>query len=108
MTKEERAAIRDILKYIQKQPEAKHTAEGIAKYWIFQQRLEEKLETVLAAIVYLVNEGFLEKVQVQDNSSYYRVNQEKLKEIPQTLQRLNSSKSLLTKSGHNINEYGGR
>lgn len=88
MTEEERTAIRDILKYIQKQPKAKHTAEGIAKYWIFQQRLEEKLEIALAAITYLVNEGFLEKIQVQNNSCYYCVNQEKLREIPQTLQRL--------------------
>ncbi|MFQ5603180.1 MAG: hypothetical protein ACE5HS_07920 [bacterium] len=88
MTDEQRAAIRDILRYIQKQPGAKHTARGIAEYWTFQQRLEEKVDIVLAAIAYLVKEGFLEEIQKEDLQNYYRVNQKKLEDIPRELEIL--------------------
>jgi hypothetical protein len=89
MTKGEMAAASDILKYLQKRPDAKQTASGIAKYWIFQQRLEERLEIVLSAIAYLVKEGFLEEVRLQDTESYYRINTAKLEEIPRLLEKLN-------------------
>ena len=81
MTEDERVAARDILNYIQKQPNAKHTAEGISRYWIFQQCLEEKLEIVLNAIDYLVNEGFLEEVQKEDKQYYYCANKGKIDDI---------------------------
>jgi hypothetical protein len=82
MTEDEMKAAGDILKYAQKHPEAKHTAKGIARYWIFQQRLEEKLEVAISAIEYLVDEGFL--IQGNDTASekYYYLNKKKSKKIP--------------------------
>ncbi len=81
MTKEECLAACDILKYIQKRPNAKHTSEGIAKYWTFQQRLEEKLDIVISSIRYLVKEGFLEEVPADSNQTYLRLNRDKVNEI---------------------------
>jgi len=86
MNKELLNALCDILKYIQKQPQAKHTAQGIAKYWIFQQRLEEKIEVVSGALQYLVQQGFLTEVKNVDGNSYFKVNENKLKDIPDTIQ----------------------
>lgn len=89
MTNEELAAIKDIMKYISKNPEAKHTAEGIARYWIFQQRLEEKLEIAKKAIDFLVDEGFLQRIESANaGQQLYKVNKEKLKDIPQELENL--------------------
>ena len=93
MSNEERSAARDILKYFQKQPAAKHTAEGIAKYWIFQQRLEESLEIVMTAIKYLIKSGFLEEVCNEDSQCFYRLNQELIGEISQTIKILESTRS---------------
>ena len=88
MSNEKRVAVCDILKYLQKQPDAKHTAEGIAKYWIFQQRVEEKVEIVTDAIDYLVHERFLEEMRKANGLSYYKVNKKKIKDIDATLQTL--------------------
>ncbi len=85
---EERRAIRDILRYIEKQPHAKHSAEGIAKYWIFQQRLEEHLNVAFGAIHYLVRKGFLQDVIKSDGSRYFQVNTQKLEDIPAELSML--------------------
>lgn len=93
MSNEERVATRDILEYLQKQPGAKHTAEGIAKYWIFQQRLEESLEIVMTAIRYLVKAGFLEEICNEDSQCFYRLNQRQIGEIPHTIKMLESARS---------------
>ncbi len=90
MSNEEQAAARDILEYLRKQPHAKHTAEGIAKYWVFQQRLEEKVEIVLTAIDFLIQEGFLEEVAKTNGSSYYKAS-DKIKDISDLLERLQTS-----------------
>ncbi len=88
MNKEEQAAARDILKYIQKHPQSKHSVQGIARYWISQERLEERLEIVLAAIDHLVREGFLEALQKEDKSCFYRVCEKKLDEISSEIEKL--------------------
>lgn len=88
MTKDEKIAAVDILKYIQKQPNVKHTAEGIAKYWIYQQRLEENLDTVISAIAYLVQRGFLIEENEISETSFYKVNKDKIVEIETTLKKL--------------------
>jgi len=92
MIKEEIAAVKDILKFIQNQPNAAHTVEGIAKYWIFQQRLEEKLDHVIHAIEYLTQENFLVEIKKANGGRYYKVNQAKLTRIPAALQNLDKIK----------------
>lgn len=88
---ETRNALTVILKFIEKNPQAKHTIEGIATNWIFQQRLEEKIEVVLGVIEYLVKRGFLEEIQKVDDEYYYRVNKTKLGEIPEEIKKVNQN-----------------
>ena len=88
MTREQKLAVCDILKYIQKQPQAKHTAEGIAMHWISQQRIEENIKITISAIDYLVANGFLEKVRKEDAGFYYRVNQSKITTIDEMIESL--------------------
>lgn len=87
--KEVREALIGILRFIEKQPQAKHTAEGIARSWIFQQRLEERIEVVLMVIQYLVKKGFLEEIYKEDDECYYRVNKGMLGQIPDEIDNAN-------------------
>ncbi len=91
MKQEQQSAARDILKYLLQHPEAKHTAEGIARYWILQQRLEEKLEIVLAAMQDLVQQGFMEEVHTPDGGSYYRLAPGKMNDISAAITALENS-----------------
>ena len=91
-TEAEQRAICDILKYIQKHPNVKHSAEGVAKYWILQQRLEESLETALAALNFLTTNGFLERIESKQTSEIFKVNKKKLDEIPRMLKKLGKQK----------------
>ena len=91
LTEEVRETLVGILKFIEKEPQAKHTAEGIAKTWIFQQRLEEKIEVVLVVIQHLVKKGFLEEILKEDDECYYRVNQSKLPKIADEIKKVNQT-----------------
>jgi hypothetical protein len=71
---DETQVIVDILGYIQKHLNAKESAEGIAKYWIFRQRLEEKYEIVMRAIEYLISNGFLQCLPKNDGTIYIKIN----------------------------------
>jgi hypothetical protein len=88
---ETRDALKVILKFIEKNPQAKHTAEGIASTWIFQQRLEEKIGVVLQVIEYLVKRGFLEEIPKVDDEYYYRVNKSKLGKIQDEIRKMDQS-----------------
>jgi hypothetical protein len=88
MTEEQIGAVVDILQHIKKHPQAKHNVEGIAKYWIYQQRLEEKLDIVMQAIDFLLHEGFLRKLTNQDGTSFFSVNESKISKIQQKINEL--------------------
>ncbi|MBC8181024.1 hypothetical protein H8E88_07865 [candidate division KSB1 bacterium] len=88
-TEDVRRAIIDILKYIKKYPDAKHTKKGIISNWIYQQRIEENTQTVEEAIDYLINEGILEKVLKEDESFYLRVNRDRNGDILSKLEEFN-------------------
>jgi hypothetical protein len=90
-TEEIREALIGILKFIAKQPQAKHTAEGIAKTWIPQQRLGERTEVVLEVIQHLVKRGFLEQIFKEDDECYYRVNKGKIGEIPDEIRKVSQT-----------------
>lgn len=57
-----------------KNPEAKHTAEGIARWWIMQQRFEEELERVEKVLGYLIKQGVLQEIILPQNPKYYKLN----------------------------------
>jgi hypothetical protein len=50
----------EILRYLREHPNASDNAEGIAKWWIKRQRLEETLEQVQAALDRLVARSLVE------------------------------------------------
>lgn len=50
----------EILRYLREHPHASDNAEGIAKWWIKRQRLEETLEQVQRALDRLVARSLVE------------------------------------------------
>jgi hypothetical protein len=50
----------EILRYLREHPHASDNAEGIAKWWIKRQRLEETLERVQQALDRLVARSLVE------------------------------------------------
>lgn len=79
----------DLLKYIQKYPQAKHTKEGIAKQWLVQQRLEEEMDKVLKVIDYLQQEEIIQAIK-NNTSSYFRINEEKKEKMAFLLNSLSA------------------
>ena len=69
-----------LLQYMQNHPEAKHTAEGIVRWWILQQKLDEEVGVVEKVIEYLTDAGVLEKVLMPDENSYFKFHPEKVAE----------------------------
>ncbi len=98
MENEVTIAIRDILKYLEKHPASKHTAEGIAKYWIYQQRLEIQLNHAIEAISCLLQQGFLDQETLPNGITYYKINNAKKAQIPSFLKNLNDARATECKS----------
>jgi hypothetical protein len=64
-----------ILRYLDANPEARDTAEGIAQWWLRKEWIERKIEDVQSAIQALANRGFiLEEPNTSVGSMLYRLN----------------------------------
>ncbi|MBD3316216.1 MAG: hypothetical protein GF344_10540 [Chitinivibrionales bacterium] len=66
----------EILKYLQAHPYAADTAEGIAKWWIWNQRISEMTSNVQWALDYLVGKGLLVTKRITGTELYYSVDTE--------------------------------
>lgn len=87
LTGKERRVAKLLLRYMKSHPEAKHTAEGIARWWILQQKMEEEVGKIENVIDYFINIGMLERVSVQQDQIYYKFN---TKKVVQFIERLNN------------------
>jgi hypothetical protein len=60
----------EILRYCNSHPEARDTIEGIA-WWVHMQRQADLASGVLDAVLLLVDEGVLERHQLQDGTEVF-------------------------------------
>lgn len=70
-----------VLRYLSKRPEAKDTIEGIAKWWLIEEQIEETLGSVDRALSYLISRQFLVPVTFRNQETYYQLNKERLEDI---------------------------
>jgi hypothetical protein len=63
---------REILRYVERHPRSAETPEGIARWWLSRQRLEEAIDAVQAALDELVLEGKLERHVITGGTPVYR------------------------------------
>jgi hypothetical protein len=74
-----------ILRHLQANPEAKETLEGIAEWWLLQERIAEAVEQVSEAIEWLVVNGYLLEKGIAGGKTLYEINQDKWNEITELL-----------------------
>jgi len=62
----------EILRYLQRRPEATDTMDGIVQWWLPRIRLEEAAETVQHALELLERRGLVERVPMSPQLTLYR------------------------------------
>lgn len=70
-----------MLRYLTQHPTAKDTADGIATWWLRQQRIEQSVEAVHRALDLLVGRGLVLERQGPDRRRYYEINAGRMDEI---------------------------
>jgi len=72
MNKKEGLA-RRLLDYLEKNPDAGDTLEGIANWWLEQQRVEQVVDEVAEALDYLVQIGVVQVHKLRGGVPIYKV-----------------------------------
>lgn len=79
---------RRILRYLQANPRAADTLEGIVEWWMLQERITETMEQVSKAITWLVTNGYLLEQKVPGSKALYEINLSKHDEIVEFLRNV--------------------
>lgn len=61
----------EIRRYIEVRPNARDTLQGIAKWWLSRQRLEESMDDVKKALDYLVEKGIVKEIVTFKHQTIY-------------------------------------
>lgn len=61
-----------IKRYLDSRPQASETVEGVAKWWLIQQRYNDSLEQVRQALEYLEQKGEVSRIQLADGREVFR------------------------------------
>lgn len=65
------AIAEEILGYLQANPEASDTVEGVQRWWLSRRSHDPKVEDVRRALDHLVAHGFVSRRGLADGSSLY-------------------------------------
>ena len=84
---DERALAYAILNYLTEQPKAKDTFQGIAGWWLFKEHMNRSVNRISGALDSLITKGFVVVNEYPDQEKYYQLNEDKLPEIREILQR---------------------
>jgi hypothetical protein len=71
----------DVLAYLLQHPQAQDTVEGIAEWWLLEQRIRCAMTDVEFILRELVRKEFLVARQCRDGRTYYGLNRDKEREI---------------------------
>ena len=78
---------RDILAYLAEHPAAQDTLEGIAEWWLMEQRIKTQVALVKETMADLVRRKLVLERQGKDSRIHYRINRREIKEIRQFLKK---------------------
>ena len=71
----------EILAYLVEHPQAQDTLEGIAQWWLMEQRIKQVISEVKSALKELVREGLVLEHEGSDGQARYTINLEKRAQI---------------------------
>jgi len=77
---------REVLSYLVRHPEAQDTVEGIAEWWLLDQRIAEVVGDLESVLRDLVRQEFLLASKCKEGRLYYRLNRKKEREARSHLQ----------------------
>jgi hypothetical protein len=84
-------AIREILQYLIKNPDAKDTLEGIYKWWLPKGHSKQGRDEVQNAVDLLTSKGWLTKRGTIPSKEIYGINRGRLPQIKRFLQQSGAS-----------------
>lgn len=84
---EETRLARSILDYLIRHPEAKDTREGISTWWLQGQGIEHSAHELSNVLELLVACGFVVESRGPDSRPYYKINQQRFRDIAHFLQQ---------------------
>ncbi len=70
-----------ILNYLVKHPDAKDTLEGVARWWILREQIEQSVEKVSQTLTDLVAQEFIIIKKYYNQERMYQLNLEKIPDI---------------------------
>ena len=71
----------EILAYLAEHPDAQDTVEGIAEWWLLEQKIKHTTTEVKKSLSELVDKGFIVECKGKNSHTCYRVNRSKYEEI---------------------------
>lgn len=77
-----------LLQYMKKHPDAKHTAEGIARWWLLQQIFENEIKVVERVLEFFIDKGIITRVDVSGGKAYYQANLMRIRDDFDVLEEL--------------------
>jgi uncharacterized protein YoaH (UPF0181 family) len=78
---------RDILAYLISNPEAQDTFAGIVEWWLLEEQIKRRSESIREALAELVSSGLIIEIVGKDSQTNYRINGERAAEITTLLDR---------------------
>jgi hypothetical protein len=67
-------AVRDILGYFLRNPQAADSVEGVARWRVMEEQVHRSLEQTQSALAWLLSEGYLEEVEAAGAGPIVRLN----------------------------------
>ena len=65
-----------ILNYLQRNPDAGDTLEGIVKWWMGFENIESSVEDVADVLESLLQKGIIRMHKLKDGTTFYKINKE--------------------------------
>lgn len=78
---------REILAFLLQRPRAQDTLEGIATWWLLEQRLEREVQRVERVLERLVADGLVVKRKGADGRARFSADPERVAEIERLVER---------------------
>lgn len=70
-----------ILRYLEKNPNAMDTLEGITEWWILSENINMNLAKIQRALDTLLEKNLIQKKSYNGQKVYYQLNKEKISDI---------------------------
>jgi hypothetical protein len=64
---------RKIVSYLSAHPDAQENVDGIVQWWLREQKSDLNITLAKEVLADLVTQGLIKKIQIEGQSSYYRI-----------------------------------